>query len=540
MTPLVLLLVAAAPKPAIPPDAKAAMDGLTVAKVKAHLTFLGDDLLEGRGTGTRGHELAAKYVASQLEAAGLEPAGTEGWFQPVKLRETVADPKACAVTLVKDGKRTPQVWGDDFIVRGRPAIEAAEVEAPVVFVGFGLTAPDRGWDDYAGVDVKGKLVATVYDVPTQFASEEAAARTSTEQVEANAAAHGAIGLIRLGTPALEKMLPWKRIVANAVFPAMTFFKADGSIAKSVPELKVSALLSPGLSARVFEKAPKSFEQALEGLKDKQPHSFELPVKLSIKSVAKHRDLTSPNVVGVLRGSDPKLKDEYVVYSSHLDHLGIGAPVDGDSIYNGVVDNASGSAVLVSLAQTFAAMPKKPKRSLLFVFTTAEEKGLLGADAFAEQPTVPAKSMVANINMDGASLFYPFDDVVALGEAHSSLHAQVAKAAAELGLTVSPDPQPDQAYFVRSDQFPFVLAGVPAVFASEGFKAKDKAFDARKFAEQWVSTRYHAPSDDLKQPLAWDAAVEYGQFHFLLGYHVAQDAARPTWNKGDYFGEHAPR
>jgi hypothetical protein len=537
MLSLLVVCLAAAPRPAIPTELKPAIATLKPETIRAHMSFLASDLLEGRGTGARGHEIAAAYVASQFESFGLTPGGADGsWYQQVKLREATVDPKGCAVSVLRDGKAAALKWGDDFFASADPTLDRTEAEAPVVFVGLGLTAADRNWDDYAGADVKGKFVAFVFGQPAQLPSEEGAARTSYEEVLRNAVAHGAIGVVLLATPALDKVLPWQRFVSTATVPNLRWLKADGSPNKAFPEIKVNAVLSQAASAKLFDKAPKPFEQVLAGINDKPQHAFELPVKLHIKNVGKHRDLASPNVIGVLKGSNPKLAGEYVVISAHLDHLGIGEPIDGDSIYNGALDNASGSAELLTLARAFAALPKAPARSILFLACTAEEAGLLGSEYFAQQPTVPLKSIVADLNMDGASIWYTFDDVVAYGGEHTSLGAVVAKAAASMGLSVSPDPIPEQAMFVRSDHYSFVKAGIPSLMLQEGLKAKDQTVDARKIVETWVGTRYHAPSDDMKQPLTFDATIEQATLQLLVGYAIAQDPAAPTWNKGDWFGE----
>ena len=252
------------------------------------------------------------------------------------------------------------------------------------------------------------------------------------------------------------------------------------------------------------------------------------------AVSKHRPAKSPNVVGVLRGSGPALAREYVVYSAHTDHLGIGAPVNGDAIYNGAVDDASGASALIELARAFARLGKPPARSLIFLATTGEEAGLLGADYFAHVPTVPIGSIVADMNMDGASVFYAFKDVI--GDDHSTLGDTIARNAARLGLQVSPDPMPEQVGFVRADHYPFVRQGIPAVTISEGLQAKDPKVDGRKFVTDWIATRYHAPIDDMDQPLDLDAAIQYMQLNFLVGYEVAQDHGRPAWKHGDFFGD----
>jgi Zn-dependent M28 family amino/carboxypeptidase len=253
-------------------------------------------------------------------------------------------------------------------------------------------------------------------------------------------------------------------------------------------------------------------------------------------VSKHREIHSPNVAAVVRGSDPSLAGEYVVYTAHTDHLGIGRALNGDAIYNGAVDDASGTSALIEMAKAFAALPKRPKRSLLFLAVTAEEKGLLGSDYFAHYPTVPRQSLVADINMDGASVFYTFKDIVPLGAEHTTMDQAVNRAASALGLKVSPDPMPEQVNFIRADHYSFVRQGIPAITIGEGLEAKDPDVDARKFLENWIATRYHAPSDDMDQPLNFDATVEFMQVSFLVGYELAEERSRPSWKPGDFFGD----
>jgi len=262
----------------------------------------------------------------------------------------------------------------------------------------------------------------------------------------------------------------------------------------------------------------------------------LPITAKIQVVSLHREISSPNVVAVLSGSDPSLKSDYVVYSAHTDHLGIGMPINGDSIYNGAADDASGVAALLVLAKAFKSLPHPPARSILFLATTAEEKGLLGADYFAEFPTVPRKSLVADLNMDGASLFYTFDEVVALGGPSSSLNAVIDRDASLMGLKLIPDPQPEQLGFVRNDEYSFVRRGIPSVSLGEGFQAKDPNVEGKKLSDDYVRLHYHAPSDDMSQHFDFEASVEFMQINFLVGYDVAQAPERPTWNRNDFFGK----
>jgi hypothetical protein len=522
---------------AIPPDAQAAMAELQKEPFRAHMAFLADDLLEGRGTGARGHEIAARYVAAQFEAIGLKPAGQDGtYFQRVPFRQLTVEPEKCAVSFTENGSTTQLKWGDDFLMLGNEVYPDSSIEAPVVFVGYSVRTPDGSYDDYAGVDVKGKIVAIFFGAPPSLPSELQAHLSAPREKLRNARDRGAIGVILLRKPDDDKSLPWPRVVIGAGFPSMRWLGPGGVPGDAYPELRVRAALSAAASARLLQHASKSWSDVLRDAESSKPQSFALSVKAHLHQVTRHEAISSPNVLAVLPGSDPKLSQEYVVYSAHVDHLGIGTPIDGDSIYNGAVDNASGTAALLVIAKAFRSMAHPPARSIMFLGSTAEEKGLLGSDYFAHFPTVPIKSIVADINMDGASVFYTFRDIVALGAPDSSLDAVVARNAARLGLKVSPDPWPDQNYFVRADQYSFVRQGVPSVFISEGEEAKDPSVDGKKFYEQWIATRYHAPSDDMNQPLNFDATVQFMQIQFLVGYDIAEDPQRPRWKPGDFFGD----
>ncbi len=521
----------------IPSDARSAMQELQKEPFRAHMAFLADDLLEGRGTGKRGHEIAALYVAEQFEAMGLKPAGRDGtYYQRVPLREVTVEPDKCSMSVTENGATTQLKWGDDFITSGSKVSPDISVEAPVVFVGYGVTTPDGKYDDYASVDVKGKIVALLLGAPPSLPSELQAHLSAPREKSRNARAHGAVGVIVLWSPKSEKSLPWPRVVIGAGFPSMSWLGPDGLPSDSFPEIKTTALFSQPAAERLFQRAPKSWANVLRDADASKPQGFPLAISAHMRVVSHHETISSPNVVAVLPGSDSKLSHEYVVYSAHVDHLGIGKPINGDSIYNGAADDASGVAALLVIAKAFRSLPRAPARSILFLGSTAEEKGLLGSDYFAHFPTVPIQSIVADINMDGASLFYTFNDIVPFGATDSTLDAVVQRNAARLGLKVSPDPEPDQNYFVRADQYSFVRQGVPSVFITEGEEAKDPKFNAKKFNEQWIATRYHAPSDDMSQPMDLDASVEFMQVDFLVGYDIAQDPQRPIWKPGDFFGE----
>jgi len=521
----------------IPPDVRAAIGALQKEPFRAHMSFLADDLLEGRGTGKRGHEIAARYVAAEFEGMGLKPAGIDGtYYQPVPLREITVEPDQCAIEITENGSTSNLKWGDDFIMAGSEVNPDASVEAPVVFVGYGVRTPDGQYDDYAGVEVKDKIVAILRGAPPSLPSELRAHLSSNRQKVRTARDHGAKGMVVLWSPKDEKSLPWPRMVIGFGFPSMRWLGPDGLPNDSFSQIRVTATLSQAASERLFQHAKKSWADVLRDADASKPQGFPLPVSARMREVSHHEAVTSPNVIGVIPGSDPKLSQEYVVYTAHLDHLGIGQPINGDSIYNGAADDASGTAALLVIAKAFKSLPHATSRSVMFLGVTGEEKGLLGSDYFAHFPTVPILSIVADINMDGASVFYTFKDIVALGAPDSTLDAVVRRNAARLGLKVSPDPEPEQNYFVRADQYSFVRQGVPSVFISEGEEARDPNFNAKKFNEEWIATRYHSPSDDMNQPLNFDAAVEFMQIDFLVGYDIAQDPQRPKWKPGDFFGE----
>jgi hypothetical protein len=494
-------------------------------------------LLEGRGTGTRGQEIAAKYVATQFQAAGLDPAGANGsYLQAVPLREIQVQPEACEFALILNGEAKPMRWGVDFVTRGNERRPDSSVEAPVVFVGFGVVNRQRNYDDYAGLDVKGKVVAAIFGAPATFPTEELAHFASGIEKARVAAEHGAVGILGLRTPETDALLPWNRSVIGAELPAFRWLDPNGVPNDSFKEIRATAVLSTEGAERLFAGARESWSTVQKEAKEGKLHGFELPAKVRLRVVSKQREISSPNVAGVLRGSDANLAGEYIIYSAHTDHLGIGRPLNGDAIYNGAVDDASGTSALIEMAKAFASLPKRPKRSMLFLAVTGEEKGLLGSDYFAHYPTVPAVGLAADINMDGASVFYTFKDVVPLGAEHTTMGEAVDRAAGVMGLQVSPDPMPEQVNFIRADHYSFVRQGIPAITIGEGLQAKDPSVDARKVLENWIATRYHAPSDDMDQPLNFDATVQFMQISFLVGYDLAQQTSRPAWKAGDFFGD----
>ena len=517
---------------------EAAMQSIRPEAIRAHMNFLADDLLEGRGANSRGYEIAARYMATEFESMGLAPAGDAGtYLQNVPLRSVRPEEPNTSISLIRNGKSETLVFRKDFLTPGDPARKETSVEAPVIYVGFGVTAPELNYDDYKGIDAKGKIVAMVSEAPN-FESSLKAHYSSFELKIANASAHGAVGLIVVDDPVLEGLYSFKEQVRDLSRPALRWLTKEGLPNDYFPQLHGGAILSLDASKQLFVGSGHTAEEVFQAAKEGKSLAFPLPLSAKIHEQSKLEDVSSHNVVAKLEGSDPALKNEYLVYTAHLDHLGVGEPVKGDSIYNGALDNASGCAILLEVARAFSKMSPRPKRSILFMAVTGEEAGLLGSDYFAHYPTVSKDAIVANVNMDEDQMLWPLLDIIPFGAEHSTLDGVVKRAAERLHLSLSPDPMPEQVIFIRSDQYSFVKQGIPAVYPSPGLKSNDPKIDPTAIFKDWEATRYHQPQDDMQQPnLDFNQAVKYAQFAYLCGWLITQDPARPAWNAHDFFGDH---
>jgi Zn-dependent M28 family amino/carboxypeptidase len=517
---------------------QAAMKQIRPEAIRAHMRFLSDSLLQGRAPGTPGYQIAARYVATQLEAAGLRPAGVDGtWYQTVPLRKSVTDDGKSSMVLVTKGGEQTLVSLKDYVLYGDLNRTDTSVEAPVVFVGFGVTATERNYDDYAGADVKGKIVAALDGAPAKFPSTVRAYYSDFNVKAKNAVAHGAVGWIGLELPEDQKRNPWDWNVPQIQMGNMEWLERNDSPHNAFPELRNWAVLNQSGTDKLFAGASKTLDQLFEAARASRPQSLALPVTARIHSISSHTSADSPNIIGEVIGSDPQLRNQYVVYTAHVDHLGICPPVNGDNVCHGALDNASGVASQLEIARAFASLPKAPRRSILFVFVTGEEMGLLGSDYFANSPTVPRSAIAANINIDGApGLFYPMKDLIVLGIEHSSLEQQVQSAAKQIGYSLSPDPMPEENFFIRSDQYSFVQQGIPAVNITDGMQSADAKVDGMKLQKEWLVTKYHTPLDNMDQALDYASGAKAAGVNFLVGYDVAQQDAAPSWDKGDFFGD----
>ena len=491
----------------------------------ADVAALADDRMEGRLTGTEGYRRAAAYVVEELEEIGLEPAGRDGFLQHVEFEEQFVDHMASSAALVAGGRETALRLPEEMVV-GRGGGRAPErVEAPLVFIGYGLHLPEAGHDDFAGVDLSGKIAVVVGGGPQNISG--ALKAHARRMRSAMLAERGAAGLISLTTPKATET-PWSRAIASAGQPGMYF--ADAAL-RDVKTPFFSASVSGDAAPKLFAVSGRSFEE-IAALADasKPLPGFELRQSLRARLAARHATLTSPNVIARLPGSDRALADEHVVFTAHLDGLGVGGG-GADRIHNGALDNAAGIASLLDIARSYEARGVRPKRSMLFVFLTAEEKGLLGSRYFALRPTVPKQSIVANLNLDMALPIFPLRSVIALGAEESSLGPVVAAVGEGMGLPLVPDPFPDRNSFVRSDQYSFIREGVPALAFKFGFAAGTPQAEAER---AWRATRYHSPSDDLSQPVERLDAIRLDDLLAEIGLRIANAPERPHWNPDSFF------
>ncbi|HKQ99015.1 MAG TPA: M28 family metallopeptidase, partial [Candidatus Polarisedimenticolia bacterium] len=437
--------------------------------------------------------------------------------------------------LLRDGKEERLAIPDEFYALPDRQRTTSDVEAPIVFAGFGVTAPGLGHDDYAGIDARGKIVATVWGAPPRFPAAERAHFSNNLNKQENAAAHGAVGFVAIMTPEDLKRYRWEWLLPQARAGSMAWLDADGRPNDVFPALRGIVRLNGAGAGRLLRGAPKSPEEIYAAASAGNPPAFDLPVRARLTATARHAGFDSVNVLGRLPGSDPRLAAEIVAVTAHLDHLGLCPPVDGDAVCHGAYDNASGVATLLEVARVLAGRAPAPRRSVLFAVVTGEEKGLLGSDYLAHHP-VGSGTFVADLNIDGApGILYPLADVVALGIEHSTLRAPAEAAIREAGYALAPDPMPEESHFVRSDQYSFVRRGVPSLCLTDGGRSSAPGVDGLAYARTWMTTRYHTPGDSMAQPFDYASAARGATLNLGLVRRVADADARPAWNKGDFFG-----
>ncbi|GAA4856984.1 M28 family metallopeptidase [Luteimonas vadosa] len=550
-TALVLLLSAACQQEATPAtapgsgdgaDAKPWADDPAARRIEADLRYLADDRMEGRETGTPGYELASGYLARRYDELGLQPAGdSETYFQHVPLLKATLLADGAQFVVKRGGRVIPLAFEKEFLPSSNFNTPEFLVEAPAVFVGQAVHAPELDHDDFAGLDLAGKIAVVFGGAPERFDNDRRAFHSSSREKLRNLVERGAIGVVFVNTAEEEARSPWARGAANWARPTMRLRDDDGTAIDSFPQLRGAARVSAAAADALFVGGDQSSAQLFDAAAAGKLKGFDLPGTVLISGKSKLEQIESRNVVGRIPGSDPDLRAEHVVYTAHLDHLGIGKPVkddrgQDDRIYNGAFDNALGVAIMLEAAHQLQQAAAKPRRSMLFVALTAEEKGLLGSTWFAQRPTVPKDSLVANINMDMPVMTAPSTDVVPIGIEHSSLQGVVEAAAKEVGVALSPDPFPEEVVFVRSDQYSFVRAGIPAVYLDGGVVPADKQRKPKVALTYFLRNCYHQPCDDADQPIHYGDAARLARLNARIGQLVGDADQRPTWNKGDFFGE----
>jgi Zn-dependent M28 family amino/carboxypeptidase len=493
-----------------------------------HVKVLADDKMEGRETGSEGLRKAEAYVVDQLKSLGLEPRGVDGFYQPVKLISRQIVETGSSLALVRDGQVQPLTLGDDAYFNTRVNLSRDEIKAPLVFVGYGLKIPERNYDDLQGLDLKGKVAVLLSGSPADVPAALASHYQTTAERWKFLREGGAIGLVSIQNPAAIDV-PWSRVSLNRTHPNMELV---GDEFQDTAGEKLAVTFNPAQADQLFTGSGHSFAELAALAKDRAPlPHFRLAVSIQARAQVQTQNVESANVVAAYRGSDPKLRNQYVVLSAHLDHLGFGAPIDGDNLYNGAMDNASGSALLLDVAHSLVQSQEKPRRSILFVFVTGEEKGLLGSKYFTAHPSIDAKSMVADINVDMFLPIVPLKQLTVYGLAESGLGDRVTEVAQSYGIVVQPDPAPLRNIFIRSDQYNFVRHGIPALMMDVG-TVRGTPEDQIKL--EWLHHRYHAPSDDLQQPIDVGAAALYEDIIRGLVISVANDSERPRWKSDSFF------
>ena len=522
-------IVAFAPaRQAAPQDGEPS--SISAEEIRRHTVVLGSDALEGRAPGTRGGRLAAGYIADVLERLGIRPAGDDGsFFQQVPLHANrPLGSSRCVITSL--GESRILELGSDYLLFTTGAQTWLPRAVPMVFVGFGIVAPEFDYNDYADVDVGGKVVVYLAGEPPSnddefFDGPAESVYAAPETKQRIALSRGAVGSVLI--PSRDcRGICWERLQREFAFEHLT-------LAYALPR-HLSLVLHPNLAPTLFSEALYDFDRVRKMESERTLRSFHLPVTLTFEGSFAARNFLAPNVVGKLEGGDPRLAETAVVVSAHYDHLGVGPEVDGDSIYNGVVDNALGVAGVLEMARVLVSRPTRPRRSVIFLFPTAEEEGNLGSTFFLDHPPLPLSRIVANVNVDGLAHRAAFDEVVGIGGELSDLGDMLRQAAAGLGLeVVRPEAvATGHEAYARSDQAAFAAAGVPAILVNEGFGWRGTGRDeAIRRTAEWLATVYHTPGDDLAQMLDFEASRRHCEVVLALLLAVADASESPQWQPG---------
>jgi Zn-dependent M28 family amino/carboxypeptidase len=502
-------------------------------RMRAHVKFLASDLLEGRGVGTRGADLATEYIATEFALSGLKPAGDNGtYFQNFTLVGT--EPQSTQMSLEGSGKTLAFRWLDDFVgvtFAQRPSVA---VDAEAVFVGHGIVAPEYQWDDYKDIDVRGKVVVLFTGEPPsndpKFFNGEALTyygRWTYKYEEATR--HGAAGAIIIHTT------PTASYGWNVVRSSWSKEEMAAKLAPGAPALGFAGWVTTEAGDRIASALGKTVAELLTMADTRGFRAQPAPLRFHIRAESKIREVATRNVIGKVEGSDSILRNEAVMFSAHWDHLGVGEPIRGDTIYNGAQDNATGCGILIELARAWAALPQKPRRSALFVSVAAEESGLLGSEYYGQHPVIPVGKTALAINYDGLTPQGRTRDVGVHGAERTTAFPLIEEAARRFSFILSPDPRPFAGTYYRSDHFSFARVGIPAFSVDSGQDLLGQPpGTGKKLAEEYIEARYHQPSDEYRDDWDFSGMELYARFGFLINLNAANLPKLPTWHPGDEF------
>ena len=519
----------------LPSAAQQAMNSISAEKIRATVKYLSDDSLQGRGTGQKGGDKAADWIAAQFKSYGLLPAGDHGtYFQNVGFYGVTTDPTQTQLSFApKSGEPMHLKFLDDYVANDETHSEKSEIDAPLVYVGYGIHAPEYNWDDYKAVDVKGKVLLMLVNEPPSDDAKFFKGRALTYYGRwtykyEEAARRGAVGVVLIHKTDMASY-PWE-VVRNSWGGESSMLKDD-----TAPKLKSAGWIQLDVARKLAKSAGMDLDQMLKDANSRSFKPVELPVTVKETLVSKVREFSSRNVVGKVMGSDSHLKSQAILYTAHYDHLGIHPNEPGDNIYNGATDNATGCGILLELARAFAGAKQKPKRTVLLAAVTAEEQGLLGSEYLGMHPPIPARNISLDLNFDDIQPFGEPEQLVASGSERTTAYPVVESVAQAFGMAIQPDDHPEAGHYYRSDHFSLARVGVPAFSLGEGplFKGHDLAWGEEK-ERDYVAHRYHQPSDEYKPDMDFTADAKLAKVGLAIGWEIANQPQLAGWKPGDEF------
>src|SRR6266536_1347422 len=517
----------------LPPAAISALEKIDPEHIRAHVRFLSHDLLEGRGTGQRGGDIAAEYIATQFWLDGVKAAGDNGtFFQKVPMVGITPAPETTFELTPNKGEALKLKPLAQYVAYDQTQQSSNDIDADIVYVGYGIEAPEYQWDDYKGVDVRGKVLLMlvnepIADDPNFFKGRALTFYGRWVYKYLEAARKGAGGAILIHK---SEMASYPReVVRNSNSGEKSFLKADG------PQLKAAGWVQLDVAKQLAQKSGMDLDKMMEDAQSRNFHPVALPAKLKAHMVSKVRPFSSNNVIGMVQGSDPKLKTEAVIFTAHYDHLGIRSDMPGDNIYTGARDNATGCGIVLKLARVFAQSAVKPRRSMLFASVTAEEQGLLGSEYLGKHPPIPAGKISLDLNYDDVPPLGAPEETEVVGSERTTFYPTVEAMAKEFRLAIRPDSHPEAGHFYRSDHFSLARVGVPAFSINEGMKYKghNTAWGMQQ-AEEFTNKHYHQPSDQYSPEMDFTGDAVMARFGFALGWAAASQPRLIVWQKGDEF------